>query len=380
MNTLKDLRRARRRAFNAAHSAAYKYGTGIRGFFNILKTPVSFFGFFLGIALTAVGIYKGVSPVSALATGLSIMYFAIMSKVISFSNALMSGLLIFFGGSLANSTIKVFSGEHTSAEVSFVVSTAFTYALLVLLFVTGLFLRRKIKNRPAPAPFTKEKNLCAVDVIAYEMLPIEGLTTLRKLVYALPDGAGYAYRRAFSWADRHGFVLASFVLKDDAKTAALYLFAPKDADISGLELASFEKSEKISDETFEDGAMKILAEEAYPSDGEMFRRYNIVMDAELKRRKTDKTVDHTVEYIVSFNEKKDMEDFVAAAMDDGFEPTERTEKQAGEPFEIAGRSYYAAAVCHRTRLGGERIEQNTERMISLAAHFNGRLRSWNVID
>ena len=357
MNTLKDLRRARRRAFNAAHSAAYKYGTGIRGFFNILKTPVSFFGFFLGIALTAVGIYKGVSPVSALATGLSIMYFAIMSKVISFSNALMSGLLIFFGGSLAKSAIKVFSGEHTSAEVSFVVSTAFTYALLVLLFVTGLFLRRKIKNRPAPAPFTIEKNLCAVDVIAYEMLPIEGLTTLRKLVYALPDGAGYAYRRAFSWADRHGFVLASFVLKDDAKTAALYLFAPKDADISGLELASFEKSEKISDETFEDGAMKILAEEAYPSDGEMFRRYNIVMDAELKRRRTDKTVDHTVEYIVSFNEKKDMEDFVAAAMDDGFEPTERTEKQAGEP-----------------------IEQNTERMISLAAHFNGRLRSWNVID
>lgn len=175
-------------------------------------------------------------------------------------------------------------------------------------------------------------------------------------------------------------MLASFVLKDDAKTAALYLFAPKDADISGLELASFEKSEKISDETFEDGAMKILAEEAYPSDGEMFRRYNIVMDAELKRRKTDKTVDHTVEYIVSFNEKKDMEDFVAAAMDDGFEPTERTEKQAGEPFEIAGRRYYAAAVCHRTRLGGERIEQNTERMISLAAHFNGRLRSWNVID
>ena len=64
MNTLKDLRRARRRAFNAAHSAAYKYGTGIHGFFNILKTPVSFFGFFLGIALTAVGIYKGVSPVS----------------------------------------------------------------------------------------------------------------------------------------------------------------------------------------------------------------------------------------------------------------------------------------------------------------------------
>ena len=50
--------------------------------------------------------------------------------------------------------------------------------------------------------------------------------------------------------------------------------------------------------------MKILAEEAYPSDGEMFRRYNIVMDAELKRRKTDKTVDHTVESIVSFNEKK----------------------------------------------------------------------------
>ena len=100
MKTLTELRRERRRAYNAAHSAAYKYGPGIRGFFNILKKPVSFFGFFLGIALTAVGLYKNMPVIPTVATGASIVYFSIMHKVISFPNALMSGILIFFGGSV----------------------------------------------------------------------------------------------------------------------------------------------------------------------------------------------------------------------------------------------------------------------------------------
>lgn len=380
MNTLKDLRRARRRAFNAAHSAAYKYGTGIRGFFNILKTPVSFFGFFLGIALTAVGIYKGVSPVSALATGLSIMYFAIMSKVISFSNALMSGLLIFFGGSLANSAIKVFSGEHTSAEVSFVVSTAFTYALLVLLFVTGLFLRRKIKNRPAPAPFTIEKNLCAVDVIAYEMLPIKGLTALRKLVYAVPENSGFAYRRAFSMADKLGFVLASLLLSEDGTKVTMYLFTPPDADISAIETAAFGQAEKVGEETFTDEATEILTREAYPSDKELFRSYNRMMTAELRSRKIDETEEHTVEYVVSFVDKNDMADFIAEAKNEGLELSEKSLKKADEPFEVGGKNYFAVAVGHRTRLGEERIERNTDDLIGLSSRFNGKLRSWNVVD
>ena len=155
MNTLKDLRRARRRAFNAAHSAAYKYGTGLPGFFNILKTPVSFFGFFLGIALTAVGIYKGVSPVSALATGLSIMYFAIMSKVISFSNALMSGLLIFFGGSLANSAIKVFWGRSFVCRFD-----GFDLCAACSAFCYGAFSAPKNKKPPrARTVHNREKSL-----------------------------------------------------------------------------------------------------------------------------------------------------------------------------------------------------------------------------
>lgn len=380
MNTLKDLRRARRRAFNAAHSAAYKYGTGIRGFFNILKTPVSFFGFFLGIALTAVGIYKGVSPVSAIATGAAIMYFAIMSKVISFPNALMSGLLIFFGGTITNHAVNVFSKDSSKADVSFVVSELFTYGLLIILFISGIILRYRIKTRPSPAPFTVNGDLCAVDVIAYEMLPIENLTTLRKLVYNLPNNAGYAYRRAFSWADRHGFVLASFVLRDDGKTAALYLFAPKDSDISGLELAAFESAEKTVDESYEEDAMSVLTTEAYPSDEDLFKRYNILMEAELRRRKLDETTDHTIEYVVSFNEKANLNNFVEEAKDNGFEPTEIALRQAGDPLEIAGKSYYAIAVRKRTRLGEERLSRNTTEMIELAARFGGRLRSWNVID
>lgn len=380
MNTIKDLRRARRRAFNAAHSASYRYGTGIGGFFNILKTPVSFFGFFLGIALTAVGLYKGVAPIPSIATGAAVVYFSIMHKVISFSNALMSGLLIFFGGSLANSFIKVFSGEHTASDVSFVVSTALTYGLLILLFASGLFLRYLIKKRPAPSVFTVNGDICAVDVIAYEMLPLAGLPTLRKLVYSLPENARYAYRRAFTWADKRGFVLASFVLKDEGRTAALYLFTPLYADVSGLEPATFERAEKSSDETFTDDAMKILSEEAYPTDTDMFKRYNSVIKSDLKRRNLDDTEEHTVEYILSFSEKKDLDDFVAEAETEGFEPTEQAIKQAGEPLEIAGKSYFATAVRHKTRLGDERIESNTEEMIKLAARFGGRLRSWNVID
>ncbi len=380
MNTLKDLRKARRRAFNAAHSAAYKYGTGIKGFFNILKTPVSFFGFFLGIALTAVGLYKGSALIPTLATGISVMYFSVMSKVISFSNALMSGLLIFFGGTVADGAVRVFSGEHTQSEVSFVVSSAFTYVLLALLFTAGLFLRSRIKTRPSPAPFTVNGDLCAVDVIAYEMLPLENLTTLRKLVYDLSNNTGYACRRAFSWADKRGFVLASFVLRDEGKTAALYLFTPRNADVSELTLAAFNGAEKTADEIFEEDAMKVLTEEAYPSDEDMFRRYNILMEAELKRRKLDEAVDHTVEYVVSFSERGKSEAFVEEAKNNGFEPAESAPGSDGEPIEIAGKSFYAAVVRSRTRLGEERLEKNTRDMIELAARFGGRLRSWNVID
>ena len=129
MKTLTELRRERRRAYNAAHSAAYKYGPGIRGFFNILKKPFSFFGFFLGIALTAVGLYKNMPVIPTVATGASIVYFSIMHKVISFPNALMSGILIFFGGSVADSMLTVFSKDPSEADIRFAVSTAAAYAI-----------------------------------------------------------------------------------------------------------------------------------------------------------------------------------------------------------------------------------------------------------
>lgn len=380
MKTLTELRRERRRAYNAAHSAAYKYGPGIRGFFNILKKPFSFFGFFLGIALTAVGLYKNMPVIPTVATGASIVYFSIMHKVISFPNALMSGILIFFGGSVADSMLTVFSEDPSEADIRFAVSTAAAYAILVFLFVFGLILRYRVKIRPAPAPFMLDRDFCIVDVIAYEMLPIKGLPALRKLVYAVPENSGFAYRRAFSIADKLGFVLASLLLSEDGTKVTMYLFTPPDADISAIETAAFGQAEKVGEETFTDEATEILTREAYPSDKELFRSYNRMMTAELRSRKIDETEEHTVEYVVSFVDKNDMADFIAEAKNEGLELSEKSLKKADEPFEVGGKNYFAVAVGHRTRLGEERIERNTDDLIGLSSRFNGKLRSWNVID
>ena len=181
-------------------------------------------------------------------------------------------------------------------------------------------------------------------------------------------------------ADKLGFVLASLLLSEDGTKVTMYLFTPPDADISAIETAAFGQAEKVGEETFTDEATEILTREAYPSDKELFRSYNRMMTAELRSRKIDETEEHTVEYVVSFVDKNDMADFIAEAKNEGLELSEKSLKKADEPFEVGGKNYFAVAVGHRTRLGEERIERNTDDLIGLSSRFNGKLRSWNVVD